>query len=265
MIKMDPASRDAITNHHINAQRAATAAKKGDGIPWQFPNPTTLAYLLGEDILVHPITMDVENRTTTAVVRVAFPEVKDVIPSTKVAAGTVWLDWWEPTNSKKAHAAGETTVSVVPITSFPVYVRKGAFIPLHPLNYARQDLSVEDLLLESSTHVGMDTVHFTWFAPGPGQAAEYVLRESVSEGTGMVADASFIDGIINAEISAHAGSLGAGFAFVGVSKPTEVTVKAWPNSHCVHEYAEHTSTFTVSCASVAGGLRITASGVTSTF
>jgi hypothetical protein len=233
-----------------------------------FPNPTTLAYLLGQDILVHPITLDIDNRTASAVVKVDFPELSDVIPSTTVAPGTEWLDWWEPTNAKKAHKAGESKTLVVPIDSFPVFVRKGAFIPLHPTSFAptEEALTEAQSLLLPTTHTAMDRVHFTWFAPtapanGSATTVQYALRESVSEGAGMVATASFAGDSITAQISAHTGKLGAGFEFIGISEPSDVQVVYWPNSRCTHQYESYRSTLVVSCAQVAGGLKVTVSGV----
>ena len=256
---------DVAMNQHINDQRAASAHKLG-GIPWQFPNPSTLAYLLGQDLLVHPITLDVDNRTAAAVVKVSFPELSDVIPSTTEAAGTVWLDWWDPSNADKSHKAGDSQLTYVPIESFPVFVRKGAFLPLHPLGFAlSQEVSTEETqLLLPTTEVDMSRVHFTWFAPAAGASVQYTLRESVSEGNGMVATASFDGSTITAQVSAHTGELGAGFEFIGVSEPSDVQVSYWPNSRCVHKYALHKQTLTVSCAKVAGGLKVTVTGVTST-
>jgi hypothetical protein len=269
----DPTSRDAITNHQINAKRSEQSLKEG-GIPWVFPNPTTLAYRLGQDILVHPVMHDADNRTTNAVVEITFPELSAVIPSTKAPAGTVWLDWWHPTDAKRSHKAGETKSVAVTIDNYPVYVRKGAFIPLHPLKYAHTEdrnkgLSEEALMLDYDTSVTMDRVLFTWFAPSPANDAThpvtFSLRESISEGTGMVATAAFSSAnTLSAQISAHTGALGAGFAFVGVTEPAQVTVDAWPNARCLHEYAKSSSTLTVSCDSVVGGVKVTATGVAPT-
>lgn len=294
-VKTHVDSRDAMLNQHINTRRLETRnlrrgtpvttagpgpattqtpatplERDGRDIPILFPNPTTLAYLLGPDILVHPITLDVDNRTASATVRVTFPELAAVIPSTQAAPGTQWLDWWEPTSPKKAHKAGEAKTLVVPIESFPVYVRKGAFIPLHPLVRApTEDATAEpvDVTLDPTSHAQMDRVHFTWFAPTPGADAstansvQYALRESVSEGAGMVATASFKGDTITATVSAHTGAVGAGFDFVGISEPSEVQVGYWPGSRCTHHYTERTQTLTVSCAQVPGGLQVTVSGV----
>lgn len=263
-VKTDLSSRDAITNHHINTQRTAEAQKAG-GIPWVFPNPTTLAYLLGQDILVHPVTMDVDNRTASAEVKLTFPELADVIPSTNAAQGTEWLDWWEPANAEKAHKAGETKVAVVPIDSFPVYVRKGAFIPLHPMRRVNSNSNnAEDISLDPDSQAEMDRVHFTWFGPTANtDSVTYSLRESVADGEGMVATAAYSGDTITATVSAHSGSMGAGFEFVGISEPSDVQLTYWPNSRCTHEYSAHSSTLSVSCAKVGGGLKVTVSGVNS--
>ena len=266
----------------------ATSIPVSPKIPWAFPEPRTLAYLLGQDILVHPVVFDQRNGSSNnnssgggnggadAVVRIDFPALSDVIPDTTVPSpqDTVWLDWWQPTNPAKAHAAGETIVRVVPISSFPVYVRKGAFIPLHPVTLLSGGVatpaSTEEQLLDATSSVATDRVLFTWFAPSTAVDAahpvQFALRESITEGTGMVATAAFsATNTITATISAHTqGSMGGGFSFVGVSKPSDVAVEAWPDSRCAHEYADHTSTLTVSCASLAGGLKVTLSGVAGT-
>jgi hypothetical protein len=278
VVKTHADSRDAMLNQHINTQRlegqgkhslrraststAAATVGRGD-VPILFPNPTTLAYLLGQDILVHPITLDIDNRTASAVVHITFPELASVIPASDAAPGTEWLDWWEPTNAAKAHKAGETKTSIVSIESFPVYVRKGAFIPLHPMTHAPTAAELADPTLDASSHAQMDRVHFTWFAPSAG-TVQYALRESVSEGTGMVASASLSGDTITATVSAHTGALGAGFDFVGVTEPADVQLTYWPNSRCTHSYAERTKTLSVSCAQVAGGLKVTITGVAAT-
>ena len=110
---------------------------------------------------------------------------------------------------------------------------------------------------------------FTWFDPSStavdaAHPVQFALRESVTEGSGMVATAFFSAAdTITAQLSARssASTMGAGFQIVGVTQPTAVTVDAWPGSRCTHEYAAHTSTVTVSCASVAGGLKVTVAGV----
>lgn len=220
---------------------------------------------------------DQDNRTASAVVHVEFPELASVLPGTKEASGTVWLDWWDPSNAKKQHAAGTSATVVVPIETFPVYVRKGAFIPLHPVRAVRtadegaavEQTLTEEALLSKDTSVDLDRVLFTWFAPSTAQDADhpvsFALRESISEGTGMVAKASFTTAdTLVATISAHRGALGAGVSLIGVTEPSAVNVEAWADSRCVHSYTQHTSTFTVSCASVAGGLKVTLSGVKAT-
>jgi hypothetical protein len=283
--------RVSITNHHLSAKAlkadaeaaaGPAGAQVGTKVPWVFPQPSTLAYVLGQDILVQPLVFDVANKTADAIVRVEFPELSDVIPATAdtLPAGTVWLDWWEPTNPKKAHAAGETVTSVLPIWSYPVYVRKGAFIPLHPVSYAPEgapgpgpvQVSEESHLLEASAMVQSEKVHFTWFAPSTASDAsrpvQYALRESVVDGPGVVASAWFATpDTITAQISARVDAptdMAAGFAFVGVSKPSDVSIDAWTNARCLHEYVDHTSTLTVSCANIEGGVRVTATGTTPT-
>jgi len=282
-VSVDQSSHDAVTNHHINAQRVkpttttttSTPALSRDHdhkIHIVFPNPTTLAYTLGQDLLVHPIMYDQDNHTAAAVVKVDFPALSDVIPSASAEQGTVWLDWWHPTDGKKSHKAGTSAMLHVPIDTFPVFVRKNAFIPLHPLSFAHIDthkaVDDEKLLLDASTSVDMERVVFTWFGPSAANDAShpvvYKLRESISEGTGMVATASLTGDTLVATVSAHKGALGAGVSIVGVSEPTSVVVDAWAGARCVHAYTTQTSTFTVSCASVAGGLKVTLSGVTTT-
>ena len=67
---------------------------QGKGFP--YPEPSTFAYLIGSEILVHPVVADpMENVTGVASVRLNFP-----------AASTddgleYWLDWWEPSVKKK--------------------------------------------------------------------------------------------------------------------------------------------------------------------
>ena len=261
------------TRDDITATASHTGASVSTVVPWVYPEPRTLAYLLGQDILVHPIVFEADNHTSNAEVHVYFPDVADCIPTTTVARGNVWLDWWEPTNAAKSHAVGEYATRVVPISTYPVYVRKGAFIPLHAMNAVTsgQYKTVEDQLLDATSSVALDRLLFTWFGPSTAADAshpvQFSLRESVSEGNGMVASAHFsTSNTIEAQISARTGktAMGAGIQLVGVTEPSAVNIEAWPGSRCVHEYAQRTATLTVSCASVAGGLKVTVSGVSPT-
>lgn len=245
-----------------------------------FPQPSTYAYLLGQDILVHPVMYDAVDDKDTAEVEVNFPELCTVIPNntavpSTVEGSTVWLDWWSPSDPEKAFKAGESTRVVVPLDSYPVYVRKNAFIPLHPWVFTTStDSPVTSTVLTNE-------VHFTWFAPTVPSVlnfpdVEFDLRESVTDGSGMTAKAGFIStDTIVVEVSAHdpvsdistgfgSKSLikGGGVSLVGVSEPNgEVTVEAWSGSECTYDYAKHSSTFTVSCGSLSGGLKVTVKGI----
>ncbi len=69
----------------------------------------TWEYMLGDNIFVAPMT---EAGTTR---EVRFPDEG------------IWIDWWDGTE----HAAGSTATLNVPLARFPIFVRKGAIIPMN--------------------------------------------------------------------------------------------------------------------------------------
>ena len=157
-----------------------------------FPQPSDFSYLLGPDIFVHPVlhagdAADAGAGLATEV-RVTFPTGPDV-----------WLDFFRPATSRE-FAGGETRLLRVALADFPVYVRKGALVPL---------LSAD----------GDGRIDFSWFLPGAsdvvtGASARAEVRMGASEGLGAVCVVSVASAqTVRADISAHAGS--AGVAIVG--------------------------------------------------
>ncbi len=212
-----------------------------------FPQPRTYSYRLGDHILVHPTVFNEKDDSDSATVHMEFPEEKD-------GSSAVWLDWWQPNNKHRAHKSGDKQVRVVPFDSYAVYVREGAFIPLH-------DTKNEDSDVES---VNLDRYTFTWFHPqtsaSQANPARYDMRESMSTGTGMTAKAYFSssDSIL-AEISSHPGSVA--LDLVGVEKPSDVKITAFKTAGCHHSYDVLGKRARVQCKNNLGGVRIEFSGI----
>lgn len=277
---------------------SATGKNYGTDITIIFPQPSTYAYLLGGDLLVHPVLYDAVNGTEAALVEIEFPQQSDLVKPPAAAAAdvavdttpTVWMDWWDPANTKHFHTAGEKISRIVPLDTYPVYVRRGALMPLHPLVLpsaaaaARRD-SADD----EAVDVDLNRVIFTWFGPTASLTPEasYAMRESVTQGEGITATMRFTDdSTIVAEVSAHAvaatmetadldasagtRSVGGGISVQGILQPADVRIEAWQDGDAAAACDEPTydsarMQLTVSCANLAGGLRVTLTGVTSAF
>ncbi len=224
-----------------------------------FPQPKTFSYRLGDDVLVHPVMFnakeskevynfpDVNVDKNEAVVHMVFPEEAN-------GKQTVWLDWWAPNDMRRSYKSGDKSLRVVAYDSYPVYVREGAFLPLHD-----HSVSVKDKTIEN---VDDNRVTFTWFHPQTSSTkaspALFQMRESITTGTGIQGKAYFTSETdFVAEISSHSGTLTGGFAFVGINKPTDVQIEAATANRCSQVYQPLQNTLRVNCASLVGGVRVT--------
>jgi hypothetical protein len=189
------------------------------------PQPATYSYLIGDDILVHPVVHE------NGIVEMTFP-----------AGNETWINWWDPLD-KKMYVSGKdgdySFVRAVDLDSYPVYVRKNAFIPLQK--------SSDD-----------ESIVFTWFCPESSSNMSTSVREPSSIGPSMKASVEIsADGTLSAKISAHPGPVT--LSLVGVSnvKTTAIT----PLDACAQSYDKEKKTFSLSCSDASLGLLITASGV----
>lgn len=144
-----------------------------------------------------------------------------------------------------------------PYDSYAVYVREGAFIPLHDHSIDAMDKTVNA--------VDDNKVTFTWFHPEPSVTkaapAIFQMRESVTTGTGIQAKAFFTsESDFLAEVSSHSGA--GGLAFVGIDKPADVQIEALSTARCQQLYQPLQNTLRVTCASLTGGIRVTVLGAT---
>lgn len=146
---------------------------------------------------------------------------------------------------KLSHLAGDSTTRLVPLSSYAVYV-----LPLH-LTILKKD---------GLQSVDMEKVIFTWFHPQSSvkQASpkRFELRESISTGTGMTATAYFTEDNTQliGELSSH--SSAAGFEFVGLASPVDVTAEGWKSTKCEHTYKAGRQSFMVLCNNLLGGVRV---------
>ena len=195
------------------------------------PQPSTYSYLIGDDILVHPVVNE------KSIVDMTFPAGDDV----------TWLNWWNPTDMSSAVAGKDseyTFVQKIPFDSYPVYVKKNSFIPLQE--------NIED-----------GTVLFTWFCPDDLESNEIntkttTVREPTAVGTGMEATVALQGGVFSGTISAHSG-YPAGFSLIGVSNASGLSVS--PEGACETTYVTETKTLNIACADTSLGVVITANGV----
>lgn len=149
-----------------------------------FPQPKDFSYLLGPDIFVHPVLHAAEAGAAVEV-DVTFPKGPDS-----------WVDFFRPAAGE--FKGGEKSLRRVALSDFPVYVRKGALLPLLSDDGRRID--------------------FTWYLPSEqGLPARAEVRMGVSEGPGVVCDARFSSPqTVSVGISARAGQK-AGIRIVGVA------------------------------------------------
>jgi hypothetical protein len=228
-------------------------AVKGADVPdYRLPPPKTYSYRLGEHLLIHPVTHSKDKDPSSTIS--AKDDLGSVVQMTFPAEGeatdiNTWLSWWTPHDLTAAVTVkgGEelTQATYVPITSFPVYVRKGSYLPLYR---SSSDLSLL----------------FTWFGPSASEEEKTAFnREPSSEGTGVESGISLSsDGMLSGWITAHSQTKpGYGWRVVGISEPENVTIKSNDVSSCSWSYNKDTSTLTASCADATEGLILEAFGV----
>jgi alpha-glucosidase (family GH31 glycosyl hydrolase) len=221
----------------VNAINSGTStitplAERPDIPLYKVKQPSTYNYLLGPHVLVHPAMADLPvNSTDHTIVDAQFPAEAD------------WLDWWAPHDATKLRKGATEEKIKVPLTSYSVFVRKGAMLPL-------ERSSVDHSVL------------FTWFGPADGSQVSSDSLEAIELGTGLQGTGSFSSGTLSGTISAHSGS--AGLVFVGITEPATVDVNAGGNT-CTQKYDNKVSTLTVFCMNVEAGVKVTASGVSSIY
>jgi hypothetical protein len=209
-------------------------ATRGVDVPdYENPQPSTFSYLLGADILVHPVLNE------KSAVEMTFPAAESG------PEGTAWLNWWAPLDrSSRVQGRQEafTQWAHPDMSAYPVYVRQGAFLPLQ-------------------TSPGIEDAVFTWFAPD--NSATDLTRSArvpqpASIGPGIEGTASLSkEGIFTGTVSAHP-AMQSGFKVLGVSRPESKTVDP---AVCSFEYVEESATLSVSCSDTSQGVIVSATGV----
>lgn len=211
-----------------------------------YPQPSTYSYRLGPDVLIHPIVHDFENGTEADSVHMIFPNVDSS------DAPTQWLDWWHPQDARLSHLGGTSRRTIVPLESYPVYVRRNSLLPL-----------------ESRIEEVVSTV-FTWFGPSSSSDSKHPvvadMRESSSESNGNGARATVYfssENSMEGSISSHSGA--GGFEWIGVTEPSSVDVSSWPTALCEYHYTKVDKTFRVVCRDLSGGIKVHVEGITPSF
>lgn len=221
--------------------------------------PTTFSYQLGPAILVHPVM------TAFTVNATSISEVEGLFPGDN---STQWLDWWSPTNPALVKLGGSRSILTVPLRSYSVYARRGALIPTQRTP-APSDRSVV----------------FVWYCPFPGSEAAAEAREPASFGEGLQGAATLLPDdsaesagglVLTATITAHAGTAGAGFDFIGISEPKNIVItnvntgspadlrpanKTTVSDGCRYTYTKISSTLSVFCDTIDVGVTVVGTDV----
>lgn len=201
-----------------------------------FPEPSTYSYILGDSLLVHPVIYEVNGSANA--VNMVFPDIDN--------AATTWLYWWKPYDLSLSQSGGNREVKqIVPLSSYPVYVRKGSLLPLE-------------------SYTSSKNIIFNWFCPSGTDSATANMRESDSDSTGNGLTASIsIDSTssqLQGSITAHK-TYSSGFEIIGVTEPTSVNIVAPVTSLCDYSYEPRTYTLRLQCANIFLGVTFTVSGV----
>jgi alpha-glucosidase (family GH31 glycosyl hydrolase) len=222
------AGMESMTSKGTKSAILPMAVKGADTPDYENPQPSTYSYLLGADILVHPVLND-----------------KSVVDMTFPAGEVTWLNWWNPldkSTSVAGRAESFTKWANPDMSTYPVYVRQGAFLPLQ------------------STPEEEDAV-FTWFAPdnSNGDLTRYAsVPQPASIGPGIEGTASLSkDGVFTGTISAHP-DMKSGWKLMGVTRP--VNMESNP-VQCPYDYDEAGAVLTIRCEDVTQGVVFSATGV----
>ena len=168
-----------------------------------------------------------------------------------------WLDWWAPSDVSKMHKGGSQEKVVVALSDYPVWVKRGAFMPL-----AQDPASVPEFDASYPTQ-------FTWFAPKVGTSATAEAREPSTAGPGASSTASLsADGKLEMTFSERPG-LGS-FRVYGVTKPdawaaTATATDGTVTVDCQMKYCTHHNILNVACMDLDQGVKFTATGVNPLF
>ena len=218
-----------------------------------YPEPSTFTYMLGSDILVFPILHDsslpLEKKLTA--MDLNFPGT----------SSDTWLDWFAPTDAKKAFIGGSESKNLYSLSDYPVFVRQGALLALS------EQTSSESIISGSEGTIFTLFASESYFANARAASAASPLvasaemREPIELGVGLAASTMLVkvsDGsdalMLTASISAHS-TARAGFEFVGVTRPTDV--KLAQGAICEeYSYDATKQSLVVMCSNLASGLTL---------
>lgn len=228
--------------------------------PLHHPEPTTFSYLLGKDLLIHPVITSKDSRnpeitsgnSTVADDDQSMNHVRMTFPDDEA---TEWLNYFHPNNKRMIEKGGTVVNRAVPLADYAVYVRRGALMSLQPANGN----------METEGDYVTSPIVFTWFAPQVPEDAAIAVSTEVREfdGHGLTADVSLDKtGAFVGTVSAH-DIYSSGFDIVGITKPSDVKIEGGVG--CMHEYIAIDNTLSVRCGNIKSGVRVTAAGVNNAF
>jgi len=233
----------------------APLATKDPSKPYLFPEPTTYSYLIGKNLLVHPIVTNMvapEEDEDPAVVKAS--QVRMDFPGD---VNTQWVDYFKPWDADSVQPGNSSSRAAVRFGDYPVFARRGSLVPMAP-EISRESMTADYDYANSP-------VLFTWFAPvGPADTVSAEVREY--EGSGLIGTATLsAEGVFSGSISSHETRSG-GFAIYGITEPENVEVEQTKLSvPCTHVYLEKETKLTVRCSSLNGGVKVTATGMKNSF
>ena len=197
-----------------------------------FKPPSSLDYLLGPSLFISPIIHGSEtNDKGITMVQIEFPENNS----------TMWLDFWDPV--KEPHFGGDKKIISYPLSSYPVFIRKGSYIPMTD----RKDSTVPLFTLyQHCMHYDDVPTVTTQFRErnGPGMVSTIAKTSKVTN------EGVFIESL-DVSTTAHEGP--AKFQFIGMDEPTEVKYDTLENALCIDFYEKRSRVLNIQCREFNGG------------
>lgn len=223
--------------------------------PLHNPEPKTFSYLLGNNILIHPVMTNFLESNIININKIDNDKLSQVEMTFPGDENTEWLDYFKPFLYNKKEIGGTKKHRLVLISDYPVYVKRGSLIPL----------ALKLQSLNNKDDYSKSPILFTWYAPKPSN--EIITSEVREyEGNGLIGTVSLnIDGILSATITSHE-TLNGGFEIYGITEPQNIQIEQSKFSiPCSHIYFNAENKLSIRCLSLKGGIKITANDVKNVF
>ena len=197
-----------------------------------FKPPSSLDYLLGPSLFISPIIHGSKSNDKGLVMtQVEFPGDNS----------TMWLDFWEPL--KEPLTGGTKGVFPYPLSSYPVFIRKGSYMPMTDLK--DNTIPVFTLYQHCMHYDDVPSVS-TQFRErdGPGMVSAIVKTSKITD------EGVFISSL-DVSTTAHEGPVS--FKFIGLDKPTVVEYDTFKTAICLDFYEQKSRELNIHCREFKGG------------